>query len=168
MKRLRWLPAVVIVLLVGCEYESALVEEARISIDPAVIGLWEPLADPGQKAPKDERMMVLKYSDTEYLIHYPVEKDGWYYRGYAITLGGVACVQLQVIGTDTGPPKDSERALFHVFSYRLTDGQLVIRTINTDLVSDDLKDTEALKRAFLKHKDDKDLFINPVKFKKSV
>ena len=168
MKHGRWLSALVVALLVGCEYESPLVEEARISVDPAVIGIWEPVGNEGENAAKDESMMVLKYSDTEYLIHYPVQKDGRYYRGYAITLGGVACVQLKMIGTDTGPPKDNETALFHVFSYRLTDGQLVIKTINTDLVDDDLKGTEALKRSFLKHKDNTDLFINPVKFKKSV
>ena len=33
--------------------------------------------------------------------------------------------------------------------------------LNTDLVSDDLKTTDELREAFLKHKDDKDLFVQP-------
>ena len=111
-------------------------------------------------------MMILKYSDTEYLVHYPTGKDGLYYRAYPVKIGGVSCVQLQVIGTSDGPPEKDEKELFHVVSYQLMGGKLEIRTMNADLVDDDLKTTNELLEAFLKHKDNKDLFNNPGVFRK--
>lgn len=154
-------------LVAGCEYESPLTTEHNIAIDSAVLGLWEELKpDEGVEPKEDEQMMILKYSDTEYLIHYPTGKNGIYYRGYPIKIGGISCVQLQIIGTDDGPPKKDETELFHVVSYQLTDGQLEIKTLDTDLVNDDLKTTEELHKAFLKHKENKDLFKDPGVFRK--
>jgi len=157
---------VLILLIVGCEYESPLTTEHTVAVDSAVIGLWEPLPNEGSKAEEDERMMILKYSNTEFLIHYPIGEDGFYYRAYPIKLGGVSCVQIQVIGTYEGPLKMDETKLFHVVSYQLTDGKLEIRTLNTDLVDTDLKTTDELREAFLKHKDNKDLFDNPETFRR--
>lgn len=50
-------------------------------------------------------------------------------------------------------------------SYELNKVILEIRTLNTDLVDDNLKTTESLVKAFLSHKDNKDLFTNSVRFK---
>ena len=159
--------AIVGLLVAGCVYESPFTTEHNIAIDSAVLGLWEELKpDKGVEPKEDEQMMILKYSDTEYLIHYPTGKDGIYYRGYPIKIGGISCVQLQIIGTDDGPPKKDETELFHVVSYQLTDGQLEIKTLDTDLVNDDLKTTEELHKAFLKHKENKDLFKDPGVFRK--
>jgi hypothetical protein len=159
--------ALAVLLLAGCEYESPFTKEHSIAIDSAVLGLWEPKIDGDEDtAEQDEIMMILKYSDTEYLIHYPTVEDGIYYRGYPIKIGGKSCVQLQVIGTNDGPPKKDETELFYAVSYQLTDSGLEIRTLNTDLVDDELKTTEELRKAFLKHKDNKDLFKDPVVFRK--
>jgi hypothetical protein len=166
MKYIMMMFAMVVFLLVGCEYDSPFTKEHGIAIDPAVIGLWEPKPDEGEDSRQDELMMILKCSDTEYLIHYPTGKDGIYYRGYPIKIGGISCVQLQIIGTDDGPPRKDETELFHAVSYQLTDGQLKIKTLDTDLVNDDLKTTDELRKAFLKHKDSKDLFKNPGVFRK--
>ena len=165
MKYRVMVPVLVFLLLAGCAYESPFTSEHNIAIDPAVLGLWEPQAD-GDEESGQEGLMVLKYSDTEYLIHYPTGKDGIYYRGYPIKIGGIACVQLQVIGTHDGPPKKDEKKLFHAVSYRLTDSGLEIRTLNTELVEADLKTTEELRKAFLKHKGNKDLFKDPGVFRR--
>ena len=164
MKHVVMRPFLAALLLVGCVYESPLTLEHSISVDSAVLGLWEPIPDEGEEPKQDERMMILKYSTTEYLIHYPVGKDGLYYRGYPIRIGGISCVQLQVIGTKDGSPEEDEKEFFHVVSYQMTDGKLEIVTLNTDLVDDDLKTTEALVQAFLNHKDNKNLFTNPGRF----
>ena len=167
MKYIIMMFATAILLLIGCEYESPLTKEHNIAVDPAVLGVWEPIQFNDDKAKNDERMMILKYSDTEYLIHYPPGgNDEAYYRGYPIKIGRVPCVQLQIIGTDDGPLKKDEKALFHVASYRLTDGQLEIKLLNTDLVDDSLKTTDGLREAFLKHKENKELFNDPVVFRK--
>ncbi|MCD4721887.1 MAG: hypothetical protein K8S13_18810 [Desulfobacula sp.] len=167
MKYIMMMFVTAILLLVGCEYESPLTKEHNIAVDPAVLGVWEPIQVNDDKTKNDERMMILKYSDTEYLIHYPPGgNDEAYYRGYPIKIGGVSCVQLQIIGTADGPFKKNEKGLFHVASYHLTDGQLEIKLLNTDLVDDSLKTTDGLREAFLKHKENKELFNDPGVFRK--
>ena len=154
-------------LLAGCQYESPLTKEHSIAVDPAVLGVWELIQEKDGKPHQDERMMILKYSDTEYLVHYPIGgNDEAYYRGYLIKIAGLSCVQLQILGTDDGPLQKDEKDRFLVASYRLTGGQLEIKTLNTDLVDDDLKTTDQLRKAFLKHKDNKELFRNPGVFRK--
>ena len=115
---------VAVLLITGCEYESPLTKEHNIAVDSAVLGLWEAIPDKGEEPKQNERMMILKYSGTEYLIHYPVGKDGVYFRGYPIKIGGVSCVQFQAIGTDDGPPEKDEKDLFHVVSHRLAGAEL--------------------------------------------
>jgi hypothetical protein len=160
------LPVVVLLFLAGCKYEAPLTEEHSISIDQSVLGLWELVPEKGEQPDQNERMMILKYTETEYLIHYPIGKDGMYFRGYPIKVGGVPCVQIQIIGTAEGNLDKDNKELFQVVSYQLSNSELIIKTLNTNLVDDDLKDSEALKKAFLKHKDDKDLFKDPGKFRK--
>jgi len=167
MKYIMMTFATAIFLLVGCQYKSPLTKEHNIAVDPEVLGVWELIQDKDDKPQQDERMMILKYSDTEYLIHYPPGgNDEAYYRGYPIKIGGLSCVQLQIIGTDDGPLQKNEKNLFHVASYRLMGGKLEIKTLNTDLVDDDLKTTDGLRKAFLKHKDNKELFKDPGVFRK--
>jgi hypothetical protein len=152
--------------LAGCKYEAPLTTEHSIPVDSSVLGLWEPIPEKGGESAEDERMMILKYSDTEYLIHYPVEENGLYFRGYAIDIGGIPCVQLQVIGNEDGPLRRGEKDIFHVASYLLENGELHVKMLNTELVSDELTESEALKKAFLKHKDNKHLFANPGNFRR--
>ena len=83
---------VAVLLITGCEYESPLTKKHNIAVDSAVLGLWEAIPDKEEEPKQNERMMILKYSGTEYLIHYPVGKDGAYFRGYPIKIGGsVVC-----------------------------------------------------------------------------
>ena len=158
----------VVLLFAGCPYEEPLVKEHVIPVDSSVLGLWEPQPDEGEESGTNERMIILKFSDTEYLIHYPPGgNDEAYYRGYLIKIGGISCVQLQIIGTEEGMPKKDAKALFAVVSYELKSGILEIRTLNPDLVDDELKTTDALAQSFLNHKENKDLFINPVRFRRT-
>ncbi len=167
MRYVMMLFSTAIFLLVGCRYESPLTMEHTIAVDPAVLGVWEPVQEKDDTPQQNERMVILKYSNTEYLIHYPPEgNDEAYYRGYPINVGGISCVQLQIIGTDDGPIQKDEKDLFLVASYRLTGDRLEIKTLNTDLVDDALKTTDELRKAFLKHKDNKELFKNPGVFRK--
>lgn len=151
--------------IAGCQYLAPLADEHNIAIDPAVIGLWEE-APEGDKPPDpDDRMLILKYSDTEYLVHYPTGKDQMYYRAYPIRVDGIPCVQIQLIGTADGDIKKGKRK-YQVAAYSISNGELEIKTLNTDLVDKDLRDTASIKQAFLKNKDNKDLFRNPGKFRR--
>lgn len=153
----------VVLFLTGCVYEAPLTPEHTIPIDRSVLGVWKPVPGKG-KEPGDVRMMVLRYSDTEYLVHYPAGEDGLYYRGYPVRIGKVSCVQLEVIGTWEGPLDGDAKELFCVASYSLADGELEVKVLNTSLVPKDLKGGEALKRAFLEHQDREDLFTEPARF----
>jgi len=163
-----------IFLISGCEYETSLTDEHKIPVDKAVLGLWEAVPEKGMVSdPKDrisdskERLMVLKYTDTEYLVHCPVGGEGFYFRGYPIRIGGVSCVQIRLIGDANGDIKTGERK-FQVISYQFVNSELEIKTLNTDLVDNKIKDRNKLNNVFLINKNKGELFINPVRFKKAV
>ncbi|MHB8845835.1 MAG: hypothetical protein ACYC7L_13930 [Nitrospirota bacterium] len=150
-----------VLLLVGCEYISPLDEEHTIPIDPAVLGLWQPVLVEGRKFDRAEQLMIMKFSDTEYVIFV----SGIFFRGYPINVGGIHCVQLQVLADWNGPVKRAEKNLFQVATYHLEKDELTVKRLNGSLVDNMLKRDE-LRKEFLKYKDSKDLFIEPVKFKK--
>ena len=78
MKRAAVLVFGAVLFVVGCKYEVPLTEEHSIPVDPLVLGLWEPVLDDGEQSTPNDGMMVLKYSNTEYLIHHPWGNDGIY------------------------------------------------------------------------------------------
>jgi hypothetical protein len=166
MKAVALLMIVAGLLAAGCEYQAPLTEEHKIPVDPVVLGLWESVPDGGGSSDTNrERMIVLKYSETEYLVHYPTGKDGQYFRGYPMKIAGAPCVQVQLIGAATGDVKKEDRK-YHVVSYTLSNGELTLMTLNTAVVDKTLKDSAALRRAFEKNKKNKELFVNPGKFRK--
>ena len=165
MMRKRFLPILPAILLAGCQYEAPIADNQGIPIDTAVLGLWEPQPEGDQKPDPNNRMLILKYSDTEYLIHYPMGEDSIYYRGYPIKPGGVSCVQLEVIGTWEGPPGAREKKLYQVVNYAMKDGKLEVRTLNSDLF-EDRSTTAELKQTFLDQKDNPNLFRDPGIFRK--
>jgi hypothetical protein len=65
--------AVALVLsFAGCQYLAPLAEGHTVAVDPAVIGLWKEVPEGDKPPDPDEKMLILKYSDTEYLVHYPI------------------------------------------------------------------------------------------------
>ena len=152
-------------LVAGCDYDVPLAEKQDITVDPAVLGLWEQLPEKTETASTPDQILVLKYTDTEYLIHYPTGKNGMYFRGYPVKIDGVTGIQVQLIGTSDENADSKDRKLTLV-SYRLADGGLEIRTLNPEVVDKNLKDTASLREALIKNKDNKDLFREPGKFRR--
>lgn len=157
-----------ILCLAGCKYEAPLTHEHSIPVDASVLGFWEVVPDGNESPDSSESMMVLQYSETEYLIHYSAKEEPLYFRGYPIKIGGVPCVQLQVIGIDNKPVDPQKKDLFHVASYERVNGELVIRTLNSDLIGEGLKDTGALVKVFFQHKGSTELFTNPCRFRRKL
>ncbi len=154
--------AAAVLLIAGCEYEAPLVTEPTIPIDAEFLGLWKLVPEEGVAPEEDARLIVARYSDTEYLIHYPTNDEGIYYRGYPIQIGSKACVQLEAIGTAEGPVDADEKGLFHVVSYAITNGTLDVWLLNEKVVSDDYKTSEELRAVFLENIDHPDLFKDAV------
>ncbi len=166
MKKIAFFLTISVFLMFGCIYEIPLVEEHTIPIDQSVLGLWEAIPEKGEKSENPEKMMVLKFSETEYIVHYPIDKDGMYFRAYPIKIGDISCVQIQLIGTGEGSVEKDTKEIYHVISYQLSNNILEIKMLNPDLVDKNLKDIKSLKEAFLKNKDNENLFKDPGKFKK--
>jgi hypothetical protein len=152
-------------LFSACRYDKPLEANHTLAIDPALIGVWESVSEDGSGP--DQRLLILKFSDTEYCIRQNEGKSGIYYRAYPIAPGGVSCIQLQVIGTNEGGLKtDKPFEAFEVMSYQIKGGELVARTLNGDLINTELKTTEKLQKAFLEHKGNANLFIDPKPFRR--
>lgn len=155
---------ITIFLITGCRYEIPLVDTADRPIDPAMLGLWRLIPESGEESGEPEQMMVLAYSDTEYLIHHPIGEDGVYYRAYPIEVAGKACVQLQIIGDEDGPLTQTSEGLYLAADYVLEEGQLEVNIMNTELLSNTYTSSQALRKAFRQLKHHPDLFNNPGTF----
>jgi hypothetical protein len=112
---------------------------------------------------------ILKWSDHEYAVHQFSNTDHLYYRAYPIEIGGVRCVQLQLIGSDEGPvdPDDEDFHPYQVVSYEIDGRKLTVRNLNRKLVDPKLDNRKALRAAFLQHKEAEDLFVDPSEYLKA-
>ena len=158
--------AAVMLFVAGCNYIVPLAKEHSISVDQNVLGLWERIPDETKAGSRDEKMLILEYSDTEYLGCYQSKNATLYFRGYPINIEGMSCVQVQLIGTSKGDIAKEHRK-YQVLSYRLSNGELEVEMLNIDVVDKDLQTTPELRQAFLKHKEDEDLFKEAARFKKA-
>ena len=160
MKKLIVLVLNALFLLSACVYEAPLSTQHTIPIDQAVVGTWEIVSDEGS----DDQLRILRFSDTEYLVSDTTGDDELYFRAYAIELEGISMVQLEFLGDDKRPVRGANRYL--VATYRFVDGLLEVRTLNSDLVADELTDSESLRAAFIAHKENPELFNDPGLFKR--
>lgn len=150
--------------LAGC-YEAPLSTEHTIPIDPALPGLWEAVPKPGSSSESD-RMMLLRYSDTEYFIHHPCNDGGMYFRAYPVNVGGVSCMQIKLIGTKGGSLSSEIAKTYYVASFTLTNGIMEIRLLNPKVVSTDLKTSEKLRQAIRENRNHQELFEDPIRFRR--
>jgi len=148
----------------ACEYHEPLAEKQNIPIDQALLGLWEPAPEKNEAKPSGEWILALKYSDSEYMIHYQSGSDSMYFRAYPLKVGDISCVQLQLIGDAGGPLAKGEPA-FQVASVTLNGDEVTIRMMNTSVLGRDLAGP-ALREAFLKNAKNPGLFREPVKFRR--
>lgn len=161
MKRIANLLMVSVALvLAGCLYEAPFVAKADVKIDRGMVGAWMEKVDSGKPA---NRIVVLPFSENEYLIHYPTEGNGIYYRGYPIELGGKRYIQLQALGTRDGLSKDLHTPYMLARCSRTGD-TLTIQMIDKSVIDPKLKNGAALREAFLAHQDDENLFEAPNAF----
>ena len=162
MKRVSWLAGLAILFLAACEFDVPLVVEHDIPIDPNILGTWQIVSEDGD----DAQLRIMKFSDTEYLVHDSEDDGDLYFRAYAINVGGVSAVQLEFLGDDKRPVKSDGGDRYMVASYKMVDGMLEIRTLNSELVDKELTDSESLKAAFIEHKENPELFNDPGLFRR--
>ena len=147
-----------VLFLTGCFFEYPLASEQGRPIDPLLLGLWAPLQDSGKTPDRSELMMVMKYSETEYLIKYKTGTQRIYYRGYPIEVDGERYVQLQTIGNDDGEVPKSDEAIFAVAAYAFKDGLLEVRMLSEDVMGKTFTDRSAFQDAFMQNLKNPKLF----------
>jgi hypothetical protein len=164
MKQFLLFLVVILLCIAACEYREPLSEKQNISVDPALLGLWEPVPEKNEPKPSGEWILALKYSDTEYMIHYRTRTESIYFRAYPLKIGDISCMQLQLIGIDDGPPAKGE-PVYQAAFVALTGDEATIRMMNASVVSSNLRGP-ALREAFIKNAKNPDLFREPVKFRR--
>jgi hypothetical protein len=155
---------VLLLCLAACEYQDPLSEKQNLPIAPALLGLWEPVPEKDEAKPSGEWIVALKYSDTEYMIHYQTRSESMYFRAYPLKVGDISCMQLQLIGNGDGPPAKGD-PVFQTAFVTLSGNEATIRMMNTSVVGHNLRGA-ALREAFLKNVKNPVLFREPARFRR--
>lgn len=158
--------AVLAAVFGGCNYESPLVDdEAATPVADGLLGVWHAVSDEGAGKADPPVALVQKFTDTAYLIQYPVQaKDSLYFRGYGVEIDGWTYLQIQLIGTDKGPVKEADRK-YDLVGYRIDGDNLAIRLLNTKVVPK-TGGADVLLKAFRDNKDNPELFGDVIRFKR--
>jgi len=163
MKGLLTVITVIVLVAAACEYQEPLSGKQGILIDESALGVWEAMPEKDGTPPK-EYLLALKISPTEYFVHYKIKSEDMYFRAYPIKVGGIFCLQLQLIGTSTGPAPKNEPQ-YQVAMYQIKGDELSIRMLNTSVVGEKLGSV-SMREVFLKNQDNDKLFREPGKFKR--
>jgi hypothetical protein len=155
----------VAVLLTGCDNEVPLTYQADIPVDNELLGLWEfvPSADEMPVQGKFT-MLILKFSNNEYLIKYCENQDVLYFKGYIVKLENLPLIQLECIGFKDETFDDKSR--YSIVKYTKENNNLRIEILNPDVISRNCKSSEELRKEILANKNNKELFRDPGVFKK--
>lgn len=153
----------VAILLNGCEYKTALTSDHTVPIDPAVLGLWQSVAAPGQTAETKAELQVLRFSDTEYVVHYATANAALYFRAYPVTVANLKLVQVELLGSQQGPAGDTP-GHFHVVTYAVQDGTLRMAVLNTAVVPATAASPDDLRRRLVAETANPRLFQEPQHF----
>jgi hypothetical protein len=150
------------VMIAGCVYEVPLATESRQDVDKALLGKWQTTDADGTV----QELLVLPLSAREYLVHYPSNsKDGIYFRAFVAQTGEQPIMQFQALGTSAGDVPDDQR-VYHFGAFRLDGPQLVLRLLNPEVVSREVKTSEALAKAIADQRQNPALFGDPTVFGK--
>lgn len=152
----------------SCVFDVPFETEAKLPVDPALLGRWEMVIDevkPDATETKPERMLVLEGARNEYVIEYPIGEKAMYFRAFAIELAGEKFIQVQWIGTVEGPVKPEDRK-YQLLKLTSAGDTVEIRTLDTLLFGKHHGDPERMKAAFMERKDNPKLFGDPEKFRK--
>ncbi len=166
MKNLFPLLAIVLSLTSGCVHEAPLTTEHTLAIDPALLGLWELVPAEAKGDPEKDRMVVMRWSDTEYVVQSHLGPEGDFFRAYPVEIGGHSLIQAEFLGNyfrDWYPP---DKTFYPIINYEIVEGILIIRGLNPEVVDVEITDSAALREAFLKNKDRSDLFTESVHYRR--
>lgn len=147
----------------SCVFEEPFEPTAKLPVDDSLTGLWEEALDDAGRDPN--RLLVLKHSENEYVVQYPVGTKAMFFRAFAVELEGSPFVQIQLTGTADGPVKSADRK-YHLLRVESGNEALTLQVIRPETLGKNLKGSQALREAFAAHKNDAGLFDDPMRFRK--
>lgn len=147
----------------GCIYEKPFAKPDNSKIDENLLGYWK--YSESNKDKSNIEMLVMKYSDTEYLVRYITGDNPLYFKAYNVTIGEMKAVQMQWIGMEKGILINENRK-YNLLKYTLERDSLEIRFINDSLVPKNITDSEKLRNKILENSKDPKLFNVPGKFER--
>lgn len=147
----------------GCNYEFPVQEKPDIPVDKNLLGLWEIITKDKDKA--GQKMLVLKFSEKEYLIRYYKGKEAMYFRGYLVKIGKTVFFQDQYLGDAEKPARQKDRK-YSLVKYSLKDNILEIAFLNPEAIPEKVSNGEELKKAIETNINRKGLFKDNASFKK--
>ena len=166
MRILRLITVFTFLILTACDFNVPLVAKAFLPIDQTLLGTWESIPEDWDGQEPLERLVIRQQSANLYEIEFGDEASHIYFKGWLAELEGIRFMQLECTGDDKGPVDAKDKRLFSVVSFTLGNGELVVRSLNTDLVSRDLVNTAALQVAFAANRDNPILFHKPDQFRR--
>lgn len=151
--------------LAGCTYEAPLSTSPIGRISEELIGLWEEVPDsPGEKG---GLLSVVPFDDGNLLAVFPVGDDELYFRAWPVKVAGVSAIQLQIVGAaKPEPTPEPSGKNFSVVVYEFDGDDLILKSLNEDLVPPSLTTTAEIVEAFTEHAGDPDLFNNPDRYRR--
>jgi hypothetical protein len=159
--------AAAIILTAGCVHHTPLSTEHTIAIDYDLLGLWEAVPGEAKGDPTEDMMLILPWSETEYVAQFPRGEKGDFYRAYPVEIGGRLLIQAQSLGSSWGDLHEGDRVVYPILEYRIVEGILMISTLNIKVVDEHLGSSEALSEAILANLNRNDLFEAPAHFRRS-
>lgn len=158
---------VLVILTAGCIHQAPLTTEHVIAIDPDLPGLWERVPGEVEGDPADDLLLILPWSETEYVAQFPRGEKGDIYRVYPVEIGGRRVLQAQSLGSSRGGVYEGDRMDYPILDYRIVEGILMVSTLNTRVVDENITDSAALREAFLANVSRQDLFEAPAHYRRA-
>lgn len=151
------------IFAMGCVYEEPFAKHDNSRIDEKLLGHWKFSEDNKDKGKIE--MLIMKYSDTEYLVKYITGDNPFYFRAYNVTIGDIKAVQVQWIGLEKGILEQDSRK-YNLLKYTLDRDSLEIRFINDSLISKDIRNSSTLRDKVMENSKNPGLFNIPGKFER--
>jgi len=152
----------VCLMVSACDYTVPLASTPEETINRNLLGLWENTKTGDQH----ERLLILPLNAREFLVSYPAgNDDAMFAKASLVTRAGLQLAQLEWIGTAKGKQPDDNR-VYQLATYSLNASNLTVRMLNSDVVDKAITNSAGLATAIAKHKDETDLFRDPMVFTK--
>jgi hypothetical protein len=140
-----------LILLAGCDYEVPLSKTASFPADAGLAGLWTGTGDDGKTT-----SLEIKTGETEYTAVYSEKSDALTFNGFEVHENGLRLIQLEL--------KDADAPKYLFVKYELTPDELNVYRLNPEVVSAKCRTAEELAADIQVHRNNPDLFVEPMKF----